>query len=423
VVSQLVLAIGGVIATRHLGPDGRGVVTAVLTWSQTLPFVALAGLNLSLTVRVAGRVEEVPAALGSALLYTMVVGGVLLVGSLVVLPPMIERLDPDGETLMAVALTMCPVAILTELLFGILVGINRLRQYNICRLLGPAIVLAGTVALAAADHITPFGIVLLNVAASAATAGCAALRLPWRRLAVMMGRLAADLRFGTKVAVASWLAYANLRLDVLVMSAVVSATQIGYYGVANNAMLPVTALASAAAGLLTPAVAGLTASTDPARTAHSQVALIRDELRRYLVLAVAGAAVLAAGAPVFVPLLFGDAFRPAVTLTWILIPGFVARVCASLVTAGAVGMRRPRIGVMIEGSAVVVTALLLPILLPRHEAIGAAVTSTTAYVVAGLTAIVLLRRLHDTSTGGHPASPVSYDVALTRVSAEARDVA
>jgi O-antigen/teichoic acid export membrane protein len=179
------------------------------------------------------------------------------------------------------------------------------------------------------------------------------------------------------------------------MATAVTASQVGLYGVANNAMLPVTTVAAAAAGLLTPAVARLTGDGRP--DVERQIALIKSEVLRYGLLALAGGALLAAAAPIGIPLLFGEAFRPATMLIWILIPGYVARACAGIVIAGAVGMRRPAVGNLIEGLSLVVTAALLPVLLPHYQAKGAAIASTAAYVTAGVVAGLMLRRMSVTS--------------------------
>jgi O-antigen/teichoic acid export membrane protein len=177
------------------------------------------------------------------------------------------------------------------------------------------------------------------------------------------------------------------------MSAFVSASQVGYYGVANNLMMPVTSLAAAGALLLTPRVAAMGRSGPPAGVDETQLISIRDEGRRYLLVSTAGAAVLAALAPVAVPLVFGPAFRPVVVLVWVLIPGYIARTYAGMVSAGTLGARRSWVGNLAEGAGFVVTAALLPFLLPRYQALGAAITSTAAYSTAALVAFLSIRRL------------------------------
>jgi O-antigen/teichoic acid export membrane protein len=102
---------------------------------------------------------------------------------------------------------------------------------------------------------------------------------------------------------------------------------------------------------------------------------------------------LAGLAPIAVPLVFGPAFQPVVLLVWVLIPGYIARTYAGMLTAGTLGVRRSWVGNVAEGAGFVVTAALLPFLLPRYQALGAAITSTAAYGTAALVAVLAIRRL------------------------------
>jgi O-antigen/teichoic acid export membrane protein len=402
----VLIGIAGVIAARSLGPEGRGIVGGVLIWGQTLPYIALMGMNSSLTVRVAGGLEcAVASAIGSALAWSALAGAVFLVPALIFIPPTLEALGPDARELAGIALVLIPVGILTELLMAILLALHRIRHYNVCRLASPIILCASTVALHATGRITTTAVVILTVGSTLVSLVASCAGVPWRHMLLLPRELLQDFIFGLKAAIAGWANLVNLRFDVLLMSTFVSASQIGYYGIANNAMLPIATIATAAAGLLMPSVARL--GTD----APAQITLIRHEVRRYAGISLLGALLLAAAAPFLIPALFGTAFEPAVVLVWILIPGYVARVWAGMITAGAVGMRRTRVGNTIAGSSLAVTVVLLPLLLPRHGALGAAMTSTAAYIVGGLAAALCLRRLD----GPHLVEPVEVAPAVPMV--------
>jgi O-antigen/teichoic acid export membrane protein len=407
--SQVLLAVGGVVASRHLGPSGRGIVTGVLAWGQTLPLFALAGLNSAVLVRIA---ESGPLgagrALGNSAIFAGAVGGGVGVIALLIVPRLVGDLGPHAGFLSALSFTLIPIAIFTELLFAVQVGLGRITRCNAARIWAAVLQLTGTIMLAVFGLITPTSIVVLTIANGALAAVLAGLGLPWRELAHGWRELLEDAKFGARVAVASWVGFVNLRLDVLVMSGSIAAAELGYYGVANNAMLPVTTIASAAAGLLTPAVARIAA--DGRHRVHDQLALIRAQLRRYGLMSLGGGVLAAAVAPIGLPLLFGSAFKPAVALTWILIPGFVGRAWSALIVAGAVGMRRARVGNLSEGAALVVTAVLLPILLPRYQASGAAIASTAAYLAATAVCATWLWRSQRAAASdlGTPRSPGTH---------------
>jgi O-antigen/teichoic acid export membrane protein len=400
VLSQVVIGLTSVIAARALGPEGRGIVSAVLVWAQTLPYFAMAGMNSSLTVRVAEDPRAMTGlAVGNALAYSLLAGVVFLVPTLIIVPSTLAPLGRHADELVVIGLLLLPVGILTELFFAILISLGRIRQYNLARLTGPLVTLGGTVFLALIGSITPSAIVLLTLAGGLVTVATLGLGVPWSGLRLGTRELVHDVVFGLKASIAGWANLVNLRFDMLLLSTFAAASQIGFYGVANNATLPIATLAAVAAGMLTPAVARL--GTD----ARAQILMIKRELARYAGISVVAAVLLAVATPVLIPLLFGAGFEPAVVLVWILIPGYVARVWTGMVTAGAIGMRRPGVGNMIEGCSLVVTLALLPFLLPRYEATGAAITSTAAYFVGGLAAAWALRNLGRRQPDPAPSVP------------------
>jgi O-antigen/teichoic acid export membrane protein len=392
--AQVAMAVAGVVAARELGPAGRGVVTAVVSWPIVIGHLSLVGLNTAASVRVArGGRSSLSGALASAAVHSAVVGGTVTLIAILLIPPTLSHLGQDASGLATWALATIPTIVLADILMSVNVALGRLAVANWCRVIGPVLLLAGTLLLAVRNAVTPERVVAITIASWLVSLLCAAIGLPWRRIALSVRELLADLRFGAKAHLASLVGIANVRLDLVLMSVFVSASQVGYYGVANNMMMPVTSLAAAAAILITPRIAGMPSADRHPGIAPAQLHSIRQDARRYVLISVVGAALLAALAPVAVPLVFGPAFQPVVVLVWVLIPGYIARTYAGLVTAGALGIRRTWIGNAAEGAGFVVTAALLPILLGRYGALGAAITSTVAYGTSAIVALYALRRL------------------------------
>jgi O-antigen/teichoic acid export membrane protein len=388
------MAVAGVLAARELGPAGRGIVTAVVSWPILLGHLSLVGMNTAASVRIArGQRAALSTTLGTAAVHSVAVGGVVAVGAIVLIPPALAHLGGNADQLAVWAMATIPTIILADILMCVNVALGRLTLANWCRVIGPGLLLAGTLALVLRHAVTPGRIVVLTIASGIVSLVLGAIGFPWRHIALSVQEFFDDLKFGAKAHLGSLLGMANVRLDIVLMSAFVSASQVGYYGVANNLMMPVTSLGAAGALLLTPRVAAMGRSRPRAGVDESQLVSIRDEGRRYLLVSTAGAAVLAALAPVGVPLVFGAAFRPVVVLVWVLIPGYIARTYAGMLSAGSLGVRRSWVGNLAEGAGFIVTAALLPFLLPRYQALGAAITSTAAYGTAALVGFISIRRL------------------------------
>jgi O-antigen/teichoic acid export membrane protein len=399
VVAQVALALSGIVATRSLGPDGRGVVTAVVTWTQMLAWISLGGVNSAISVRVAARRDRsVADALGNAVAYSLVVGIVAAVVGALVVAPLVAHLDHGARHLAMAAFAVVPLSLLAEIVLSLNLALGRVRAFNLARA-GGALGVLGTVPILLALHaITPTAMVAVMLGGGVLSLAIAACGLPWRSARLALPTLGRDVVFGLKVHLVSLIGLANLRLDILLLAAVASAADVGVYGLANNLMMPVVTIAGAASALITPDVARV-------RDEDAQLDVVRSSTRVAIAVAAAAGVAVVVLAPVAVPLVFGHAFSRAVPLVWILVPGFVLRTYTSLVESGTIGMRRAWVGNVAEGAGLVVTAAALPILLSRYGITGAAAASTAAYAVSAFVTWLALGRIRRAAAARMP-SPV-----------------
>ena len=385
--SQALAGLGGIFVARALGPTGKGVVTGVTTWGQMVGILALLGMSTSAGLRVAGRgIDALRLTLGNALVYTATAGAAAVGIGLLIVPRLLDGLGPGASELAAWSLLLAPGALMGDILLSVLVAKHRTRQNSVAQVVGAAVAAGASLVLWRTGLLTTGWAVFANIAGVYATLIVCGVGMPWLRATFDRAALFEDLRFGLKVHPFTVMQLANLRLDLLLMSVVLAASEVGLYGVANTIMLAVIAIPTAGSWLLAPAVVRVERTPDVTDPVREQLMLTRRTAWRYLVLAVAAGVVLFLLAPWIIVFLFGSKFRPAGHLARILIPGYVARSYGLVATSGATGMRRPWVGNASQGVAIVVTGVMLPFLLPSYGAEGAAITSTCAYSVAALVA-------------------------------------
>jgi O-antigen/teichoic acid export membrane protein len=354
-----------------------------------------------------------PDALGNTVAYCAMVGIAGTGLGIALLPGMLDHLGPGASATTELAVVSIPISMLGAVLGGICLGLGDVARYNVSRITGGVTVLCASLGLVATGTATPATVVGATMAGGIVGVGIAGAGLPWRRMTLGLVALRRDLAYGLRVFLTSLLSLINARLDIVLMTAFVSASEIGWYTVACNAMLPITIITTTLASLIMPAIGGARgARQDESDDDHM---LIRSTAARYGLLMLAVAAALAIAAPFAVPLVFGQAFDPAVALIWILVPGFVLQGYAYIVDSGMVGLRKPWVGNAAQGAGVVITAALLPFLLPRYGATGAAITSTCAYSTSALISVWALGRVRARSAAGgaHPtaSTTVSPDLA------------
>lgn len=163
----------------------------------------------------------------------------------------------------------------------------------------------------------------------------------------------------------------NYRLDVFVVNYYLNSTQVGLYAlgvVISEALWQI------------PAAAALALFPRTARTieqgATDFTCLI---MRQVLVIASAGALAIGIGSWLFLPLVFGERFRPSIAVVWLLLPGTLALSLGRVGVSDLAGRGKSGYSSVFAMTALVVTVAMDLILIPRLGIQGAAVASSAAY--------------------------------------------
>jgi O-antigen/teichoic acid export membrane protein len=200
--------------------------------------------------------------------------------------------------------------------------------------------------------------------------------------------------FGVRGQLGNLLLLLNLRLDFAIMGAIAGAGPLGAYALASRFAELLRLLPVSVFWVFYPRYARST------RTVAASQA--RAMMPRLGALTLAAAIPLAPAAAVFFPWIFGPAFQAAVLPAQILLVGLVAEGIGGIVTPYLYGEGRPGLNSLAMGAGVVVTVVLDVLLIPRYQAVGAAVASSAAYIMT--TAVLLL--LFWALTRSREAAPV-----------------
>lgn len=193
-------------------------------------------------------------------------------------------------------------------------------------------------------------------------------------------RLGAEIcRYGLRGQVGGMLSLINLRLDVVILGALVGPGTLGVYAVASKYAELLRLPGLAVTYVLYPRLA----VRDRAAAGRDVAAL----MPRAFVLTVLAAIPLAAAVPLL-PLVYGPEFAGAMLPAYILLFGLIGEGVAGLVSAYLYGVGRPGANSIALGVSVVVTVGLDLALIPHYHAVGAAVASAAAYLTSSAALLV-----------------------------------
>lgn len=376
-----------VIQSRFLAPSGRGTFVLVVL-SVTIVSRLLGQLGLAVTTRMRERDVEVRRLVHRALALGLIIGGAG--AGLVVLS--------SGATGVPLELALIAGAALVpnvvwQTLSGVLLGLARVREWNVIQALSPILTLAGILVLVVALGGGVRAAVIAWVIAHVLTAAFALavtrdLWLPFGPPPLLDEHGRMLLRLALAMGAIQVVNLVGYRVELFVLEWYEGVAAVGIYSIAMQAAEALWLIPAAVATAITgPAVHDVEA--DASRlTARSAV--------KALAYTAGAAIIVGASAPFVVPVLFGEDFEPAARPLALLLPGAVAYAPVTvLVVYLSLRHARPHLSLAVSVVAALVTAGLAVALIPRWGASGAAAASSLGYAVGGALAWLLFRRVSE----------------------------
>lgn len=368
-VTQAAGVIAAIVIARSIGPAGRGTVVAVMIWGQLLGWLAALSLDQALIVLTSGSepIAKPDEALRAARLPVIGTSLLAVLASLF----LGGRLFSNGILVASLAILAFATA-QAELLAGWLLASGRRRAYISWRFIQPTIYVCVIVfvAIAFRDRTVAQRTIIMAVGAAGSTVVPVIVFLSrnLRRPKAPIGGLWPLVRFAAVAEIGSILQYLNGRLDVLVLTFLVSRQSLGYYSA--GAALGQLTLLMASAGVIR-GITGTASGTD----------------RIGLGLAVIVGGIVIVAAPTVVPFVFGPSFNPAIPVARILAVGGVANYALQGAGGRLLRRRQPSMVAVSQGIGVIVFGMGISVLRTLD---GVAWASVISFIVALAAAQIIL---------------------------------
>ena len=372
-----------IIATRALGPHGRGELAVLIAVPGVIGIMGLLGLDTA-NLRFAGQSHSAfRQVVRRALVFALGLGTAMAAAWWVAglrWPLVRLGLDPRLALLSA---ALCPVILLSTLLGTAEIGRGRTAVYNVVAAGTMVVYLAGVVILRVAGHLTV--VACFAVYGASQVLGIIAL------LVLATKRVHDDgegipMRQYSSYALRAYLPnvvqYGMLRMDVPVIQVLAGTTAVALYAVA---------LPFAEALLLLPAAVGLVLFPQVTSGAVNRAAAKRIAVA-VMITTTALAAAIAVATPLVVPVLYGSPYRDSVTVVWSMLPGLIIFSAARTTQTYFSGTDNLRPVVMAAVAEVAAGLIALLALVFRFGAVGAGIADSVGYTA--FAAIILSRLYH-----------------------------
>jgi O-antigen/teichoic acid export membrane protein len=372
------------LLARVLGVEGRGETAAAVAPFLLAVTCATVGVPEAVTYFAARRPHLARTIFRrGARLVTL--GGVLSTALVIALAPLLS----GGSSTMQRLITIAALPIVPTLLLMTLraraMAAQRFAQVARDRATGAVLTLGALVAFTAAGSLTPTAaVVIMTCGPLTGAVAHARPRAPAPEEAPGEPGVsrAVFLRFGVSAWAGAVTGIALLRLDQVILVPLSTTAELGIYAVAVTIGEAPLILNAAIRDVMF-----ARESTEPSAARLTTAARVSGAL------VTGAAAALAALSPWLLPVLFGEAFRPAVGPALVMLAGIALSAAGSVAGSGLTGRGRPGLRSACLAVACAVNVVLLILLAPPLGALGAAIATAVGGVVASNAAIVLVCRL------------------------------
>ena len=387
-VTVAALFVVQVLAARVLGPEALAAAAVGQTIGMIAALVANGGLNIA-AIYYLQRARDDRATLVPRLSALLIAACAVSIVIVVAVGPAVVgwAVGEDDPSLVIGAAGFAAAMIAFEVAGAVLLGLGRSASFTRMELTrGIGSLLAVGVLLLGPWSTAPGFVV--GLALGYALAAALGLLATGRAGVALMPRFDAQfsraaLGFGLRGQVGNVLQFLGVRLDLLIVPALVDLRAAGIYVVAVRTSDVVGQVATAASSLVFPRVAGQ-------QDSHSTD--FTERATRMTLVAVAMPAVLiAVAAEPILRLLFGEVYAAGTNALVILLVAMVPLSLTRIVAADLKGRGRPGLVSWASLLSAVATVCLDLLLVPQLGIVGAAIASLLAYTI-GAAAILLMYR-------------------------------
>ncbi len=409
VAIQFTLMASGPLIARLLGPTGRGELAAIIIWPAALTFFGTLGLPAGTTYAIA-RGRGQPRELSRRMLkYALPQTVVILAVQFGIFEAVLGGRGRSVWEAGLVSLILVPILLGQQYGIALLQGAQRFRLFNAARVLPTALYATFVTVIFVMHRHSLMAIVLAWIVANAATTllcfvGVYAFADAQREHPATTDR--EMFSFGLRGLFVSGSPIEAVRLDQMALAIFLPAAALGTY-VVGLAITNLPSFVSKSVGVV----------AFPTVAAEKDATKARKMVMRYtlldLWLSLLIVAPLLVVAHWIIPLLFGNAFKDAVVISYIILPGTVFLSVRRVLAEGLRGLGHPVIGTVAEVVALGWLIAALAVCVPLMGTRGAAVAVSTAYAASLIVALIGARRRLGISAAA-PTTALPAEASMAR---------
>lgn len=390
--TQIITVILGIpvaiVIARALGPEGKGAYSLIILIPALLALLSNLGIGIANVYFLRTRKHRITDLTSNSLVSSLVLGLSLAMAAITYFHFFRPSFLGDiSMSILVIAVLMTPLLLLFENFRFLLLGKDKVNQYNLLNIIQAGtvlvlvLILVWTIKAGLLGAISAWsGAILLSAILSVLLVR----KLTEVRWAFHLTALKDTVKFGVKSYLGNIIQFLNYRLDMFLVGYFINITAIGYYSISVALVEALWFFPSAAAMM----VYAQTPELSKEQANISTPVICRNTL---LITSLSALLLFVLGR-LIISLFFGAVFLSALKPLWILLPGVVAFSVCRVLSNELAGRGKPIIITIMAAISLGVNIPLNLLLIPRWGITGAAFASTIAYAVATLVVLIAFVR-------------------------------
>jgi len=376
----------GIIISRVLGPEGRGIYTSLYVVPIIFIGFATFGIRRSAIFHIGKKKykeEEVVSTIYFLLFFTSSLG---IIGSAIAY----YFIDNPDFTLPLVilALLIIPVRLATGYTRGIFLGREQFRYANRLKWLPVLLNLIFVTAFVWFAGLSVLGAILAIFISYFIVAIYAILVIRKSiciRISYIKEVVLSMLKLGVVYSLALFVMELNYRVDILILEQLTSFTEVGYYSLGVSIAERLWQLPFAM-GIV---IMSRSANVENEDELNTDVARM---LRISFLIAVIAGVVLFFVTPFVVPLLYGKEFIPSIEIIQLILPGILLFIIFRILNSRLAGMGKPEFAIYVFAPALIINIILNYVWVPDYGGLGAAMATNVSYILGTFAFLIVFSR-------------------------------
>jgi O-antigen/teichoic acid export membrane protein len=376
------------MTARALGASGKGEVAIVQAMVGTIAFVCTLSVDQAYVFMASKK--DAPRLMGRAVRDGFV-AGTMIGGLIAITATLLDGRLPGGPSLYVLTSLSVPFSTSGLFALSVLQGGKEFRMWNVLRFLNASGYLLALIFAIVVSELTPTRVIQCYVAATACFWLTIVYAVRHELLSATLAngekqtsesRVTRDLlHYGSRTHISALQSMLNQQVDISIMAFFTTTAVVGRYSLAVSVVGPLAMIGPAVAAYLFPKIAG--------RTGAASIGTI---LKLVAIVAVVAGFLWAIVSPMLIGPIFGTSFGGLGVTIALLCSAMVPLSLSFVLFAWWKGQNRPQRAAWAEGAALLIILLLLPGLVSRYGAAGAAGVSLGSYSVSCLVVYAMYRR-------------------------------